>query len=128
MDAIWSDCTAMKNVTATLLEKHANDIKKINDQRRTWLWASSVVLFAAVLTIFGWDWADNYHNRGIWWFVTSTMIIISVNWWYWTMRVIRIILEHQAVEYALLHSLLEDVGEVKEDIKFLAPKSVDTDN
>ena len=108
-----------------LLKQHAADLKRINDQRRIWLFASSIVVSCIIFLIFAWDWIDHFASYGVWWVVISLIMIISVNWWYWTMKVIRILLEHQEAEYTLLACILNDVSEAKKDIKFLVDQDVD---
>jgi uncharacterized membrane protein len=112
--------------TRQILEQHAKDLEKINNQRRLWLYASSVVLTGIIFLIFTWDWLDHFHSHTLWWAIVSTMMIICVNWWYWTMRVIRILLNHQEAEYDLLSSVLNDISKAREEIKFLVPKNLDT--
>lgn len=115
----------MNDRTAKLLKQYQQDLERINRQRRLWLYASSVVIVAVVALIVGWDLLEDTHSKSVWWFVITCMLIISVNWWYWTMRVIRRLLEHQAAEFDLLQCILTDITIVREDIKFLAPKNVD---
>jgi uncharacterized membrane protein len=111
--------------TNQLLEQHAKDLDKINNQRRIWLYASSVVMVGIVFIIFTWDWLDHFHSNQLWWLVISLMLIVSINWWYWTMRVIRILLQHQRVEYNLLHCILNEIELAKHELKGLVDQSVD---
>lgn len=105
--------------------KHEQDIEKIHKQRRLWLWASSVVLVGIIFLIFSWDWIDHFHSSKIWWVITSMMLIISVNWWYWTMRVVRITLCHQQVAHGILKSILLDISEFKKDIRPIVNQNID---
>jgi hypothetical protein len=128
MDALWCDRPTMniKIKTKELLAKHADDIERINHQRRLWLYASSVVMVGIVGLIFSWDWVSELHSKSVWWVIVSVMLIISINWWYWTMSVIRRMLDHQKVEYDLLSCILNDISLAKEDIKFLVNQEVDS--
>ena len=128
MDALWCDRPTMniKIKTKELLAKHADDIERINHQRRLWLYASSVVMVGIVGLIFSWDWVSELHSKSVWWVIVSVMLIISINWWYWTMSVIRRMLDHQKVEYDLLSCILNDISLAKEDIKFLVNHEVDS--
>ena len=109
-----------------LLDKHLEDIERINNQRRIWLYASSIVLVGIILLIFTWDWLDHFKSPSIWWVVISIMLILSVNWWYWTMRVVRIMLRHQTVQHDLLRSVLSDLSEARLEIKILVTQDVDS--
>jgi uncharacterized membrane-anchored protein YitT (DUF2179 family) len=115
----------MNRKIETLLDKHLADIDRINNQRRAWLYASSVVFVGIIFLIFSWDWLDHFHLKSIWWVVISVMLILSINWWYWTMRVVRIMLNHQEAQHSLLKSILEDIGETRSDIKLLTTKTID---
>ena len=114
-----------KKETKRLLEDKEQDLDKLNDQRRLWLWASSIVFWAIIAVIFAWDWIDGLNSKSIWWFIVSCMLILSINWWYWTMRVIRKLVHHQKVEYGILRSILIDLGKIKKDVRELGGKNID---
>jgi hypothetical protein len=107
------------NKTRRLLEQHQLDLEKINKQRRIWLYASSVVVLAVVFLIFGWDWMDDHKTKSIWWVFVTSSLVISVNWWYWTMTVIRRLLVHQSTEYDILADIVDDIKDIKDDVKRL---------
>lgn len=111
-----------------IIEENQKELDSIHDQRRIWLWASSIVFWAIIFIIFFWDWLDGLGSKSVWWFIVSCMLILSINWWYWTMRVIRKLVNHQSVEYDLLKSILRDISRIKKDVKELGAKSVDKDN
>ena len=127
MATVWSDFETMNRRLKKVIDKHAEDLNRINDQRRWWLYASSIVIVGILCLMFAWDWLDGFHSRGIWWLVVSMMLVISINWWYWTMKVLRRIIEHQKTEFELIGVIITDIQEVKKDIKFLAPKNIDND-
>ena len=101
----------------SILDRHQSDLDRINNQRRVWLYASSVVVCCIVFLIFGWDWLSNLNSKKVWWLIVSLMLVISVNWWYWTMRVIKIILKYQSIEYDLLQSIMYDIDELRVVLK-----------
>ena len=125
MATVWGNCETMNRKLKNVLDQHTKDLNRINEQRRWWLYASSVVVVGILTIMFAWDWIDGFHSKSVWWLVVSMMLIISVNWWYWTMRVIRRIIEHQKVEFELIGVIITDIKEVKKDIQFLAPKNID---
>jgi len=108
------------------IQQQELDLDQLNDQRRKWLWASSIVFFAIITLMFAWEWIDHFESKTAWWFIVSCMLLISINWWYWTMRVVRRIIQHQLVEYQLLKAIVIDIREIKRDVKILgeinAPK------
>jgi len=115
----------MNQETNNILNRHEEDLNRINDQRRLWLYASSVVFVSTIFLIFGWNWLSGLESSELWWFIVSCMLITSINWWYWTMKVIRIILKYQAIEYELLKDILNDVAELKASITTLKHRELD---
>lgn len=111
--------------TQRLIDKNNQDLEQINDQRRTWLYASSIVVVAVIFLIFGWDWLDTLHSKTIWWLITSGMLVLSVNWWYWTMRVMLRLINHQKIEFAIITELLEDIKKIRNDVRQLGNQEVD---
>lgn len=112
-------------ITKKEIEQHEEDLEKLHDQRRMWLFASSIVFWALIFIIFAWDWIDGFGSKSVWWVIVSCMLIVSINWWYWSMRVVRKLIVHQTIEYGILKSILGDVSEVKADIKDLRIKTID---
>lgn len=110
-----------------ILDNHLEDLDKINNQRRLWLYASSIVFTGIILLIFGWDWLDHFHSQSIWWLVVSLMLVLSINWWYWTMRVVNILLKHNHAQHTMLRCIIEDIASSREDIKFLVANRLDSD-
>lgn len=126
MAPIWCHQCIMNQITHRLLARHAEDLDRINNQRRIWLYASSLVFLGIIGLIFTWDWIDHFQSNKIWWSIISVILILCINWWYWTMRVIRILLNHQQVEYDLMQCILEDVEMAKYELRNLATNTVDT--
>lgn len=108
-----------------LFKLNDQHLEKINNQRRRWLYASSIVLTGIIALIFAWDWLDHFHSQSIWWLVVSLMLLISVNWWYWTMKVVYKMLQHQKIEFGIIRELLVDIKEVKSEIKNLGNQYID---
>lgn len=111
--------------TKKLIEHNEADLEQINQQRRWWLLASSLVFSGIVILIFAWDIIDHLHSKSIWWVIVSLMLILSVNWWYWTMRVMLRLINHQKIEFTIIHELLADIRELKSDIKQMGNQNVD---
>ena len=106
----------MNDEIKTILERHNRDIDKLNNQRQLWLYASSVVLVAVLFLIFGWDWLSSLSSRKLWWLIISSMILIAVNWWYWTMSLIKQLMEHHTNSIKVIKSLISDINAVRSDL------------
>ena len=100
-----------------LIENYNKKIHIIHKQRHQWLWASSIVFVSVILLIFLWDWVDSFQSKSIWWVIVSIMLIISINWWYWTMKTIKAVILYQNVEYALIKNILTDIEQLKSELK-----------
>ena len=104
----------MNDYYAILFRKNEKEIVEIANQRKWWLYASSIVFSSTILLIFGWDFITGLNQKSIWWVVVSLMLIICMNWWYWTMKIVHKLLQHQHNEYELIRELLLDIKEARE--------------
>jgi biotin transporter BioY len=107
------------------LFKLLTDIDQANVQRRYWLFASSFVVVSIVGYILGWHWLQALENPYIDWILISAGLLISMNWWYWTMKLVRQYLIHQVEVITLLDDIVNDLKIIKEEVKSL--NSVDND-
>ena len=88
-------------------------LKKLNSERKVWLTVSSIVCLGILFLIFDWNCVQTLHLRG---YVIAGGLILSVSWWYWTMRLIRIILSHRQEEFEILQQIVDDIKLIKKDI------------
>jgi hypothetical protein len=98
------------------IKDHTEELEKIYKQRRQWLYASSIVYTGVILLIFGWDYVDSLHNDKIWWVVISISLLISVNWWYWTMKSLATLVRSIYDEYEILNEVTDNIEELREVI------------
>lgn len=91
------------------IKEHTEKLEKIYKERRMWLYASSIVYTAIILIIFGWDFLIKHSNQTVWWSVISIGLLISVNWWYWTMKSIGELVRSIYTEYEMLNDISEDI-------------------
>ena len=104
----------------SITKNNKSQIEKLNSQRRAWLYASSVVFVGIILLIFGWDFVDNFHTKKAWWAIVSLMLILSINWWYWTIRVIRMLIQQRRNEIDVLSELIVNIKLVKTEVSDLS--------
>ena len=88
-------------------------LKKLNFERKVWLAFSSIVCLSILLIIVDWSCIQTLHLQS---YVIAAGFIVSISWWYWTMRLIRIILSHRQEEFEILQQIVEDIREIKKDI------------
>ena len=98
------------------LKKHIKEIERFDRNRIFWLRLSGFVVISILLVIV--DWAFLGVN-GIYWILVSSGLVLSVVWWYWTMKLVREILSHRMIELDILTGLVSDIQEIKQDVKKL---------
>jgi hypothetical protein len=104
----------MDENTRDKIVDHTQELENIYKQRRQWLYASSIVYTGIIILIFGWNYLDSLHNNQIWWVVISLSLLISVNWWYWTMESLSILIRSIYDEYQILNEVTLNIKEMKE--------------
>jgi uncharacterized membrane protein YccC len=101
---------------APKLTKITKDLEKFNKERKFWLFISGFVTLMALVVSLEWDYVLSQHTV---WIIVSVGLTISVIWWYWTMRIIRTVLQHRYQEVEILHDLIVDIKEIKTEVSKL---------
>jgi hypothetical protein len=99
-----------------LISVFANDIIKLNRQRIYWLIFSSVIFIGVILVIAFSSAINSLNSEVVWWAIGSVGFIVTINWWYWTLILIRRVLTHQIDMVLLLDEITKDVNDIKVDI------------
>ena len=107
----------MKIDPKVAIKDYTNELDVMYAQRRKWLFFSSLVFTFILGLIVSWQYLESLDNAVIWWGVISGSLILSVNWWYWTMHSIGKLLRSIYAEYQLLNDIIIDISEIKEIIK-----------
>lgn len=96
-----------------ITKAHNLTISYLNTQRQYWLYASSVAVSGIVLLIAFWDFLSTFQSTSVWWAIVSIMLIVSVNWWYWTIKLIRILIDQRKSELKIINELVIDIKTIK---------------
>jgi hypothetical protein len=96
------------------LKTHQENIEKFEYARKFWLKISFFVVVMVNGIVFSWNTA---HPSGWSWLVTSLGLIVSVVWWYWTMKLVRVILNSRVDELEILKDLTKDIKSIKKDLQ-----------
>ena len=112
METVWIDWSVMDDITSKI-KNHTDDLEEIYKQRRLWLYASSVVVVAVIGIIVSWFYLSSFNNNLIWWGIISISLIVSINWWYWTISSIGKLVRAIHTEYAILNEISLDLAHVK---------------
>lgn len=98
------------------LQKHLNDIKQFDKDRIFWLRLSGFVAIAILLIVADWTLIG---TNSVYWVLVSTGLVLSAIWWYWTMKMVRALLNHRLAEVEILSDIINDIKEIKQDVKNL---------
>ena len=96
------------------IKKHIEELHIIDSQRKGWLVLSAVVTAGVLGIIFGWNAVQQYH---LVWLVVSGGLIISMIWWYWTMRLIRHLIHYKVTESEILIDIVTDIRAIKTEVQ-----------
>ena len=102
-----------------LISNSNSTLNKINQERRRWLYVSSVVYLGLIFLIFTFDSVFGSASKTTWWAMLSVMIIISINWWYWTIKVLVRLLNQRQTELQIMAEIIVNLQTVKETISEL---------
>ena len=98
------------------LKKHIQDLTNLNNHRKKWLMLSAFVVISVLGIVFEWKQIEKHQ---LIWLIASLGLVVSVTWWYWTMRLIRVLIGHRMEETELLLDLVKSIREVNEDLRKL---------
>lgn len=113
-----------KEHTQKLLEKFKSDIIRLNKQRVQWIAFSLIIFVVVTLIIFFSETINHLHSHSIWYIIGSVGLLLSINWWYWTLTLIQNVLQHQIDTVIILSEITNDVKEIKTDITDLYQKGL----
>lgn len=97
---------------------HEKTFKKIEKQRSCWFKIG--VIFAPTITIVILEW-DNILalKNDIWMIIGLTIAGIGFVWWFWTMWIIKKLVQMKLIEIQVLQDTVKDIKTVNEDVKKL---------
>jgi ABC-type bacteriocin/lantibiotic exporter with double-glycine peptidase domain len=98
----------------TKIKKHIEELHIINSQRKGWLVLSAFVAVGLLGIIFGWNAVQQYH---LVWLVVGGGLIISMIWWYWTMRLITHLIHYKVTESEILIDIVQDIRMIKDEVR-----------
>lgn len=99
----------MTSHAEAIIQHREQFIQDIDKQRRLWLYGSSVIFTLVVILGLTLPWLTN----AWWWFISSILLIVGVNWWYWTMHIIHTVVKNQAEQVVLMKHLVSSIKEIK---------------
>jgi ABC-type bacteriocin/lantibiotic exporter with double-glycine peptidase domain len=101
-------------MNSTKLKIHIEKLNEISNQRKGWFFLSFFVSISIIGIIFGWNFI---HENQFFWILTCLGLLISMIWWYWTIKVLRHLLEHKKMESEILGEIIEEIRKIKDEVK-----------
>jgi len=94
-------------------------LQTLEKHRRRWLILSSIVVASTLFVIYDWFHIQNHTTQ---WTLSALGILIAMVWWYWTMRLIRILLQHRLEDRVIMAEIIEDVKYIRTEVLKNLPK------
>lgn len=88
-------------------------LNKFNKERKRWLILSSVAVISIIGAVIDWHQIEQYRLE---WILSGIGLTIAIVWWYWTMRVIRYLIDFKVKEHELLLEVVTDIRSIKQEI------------
>lgn len=99
------------------LKTFRDHLVTLNHDRIIWMYLSATVVAVALALIFGWGELIAFDSHLLWASVSIAAIVIAIAWWYWTMSLIRTLLEIQIDVVDILKELTTDIKDIRVDVK-----------
>jgi protein-S-isoprenylcysteine O-methyltransferase Ste14 len=84
------------------LTTHIKELEQIDRNRQKWSILGASVVVTILFILFDWNHLEKHQ---LLWLAVSFGLVISVAWWYWTMRMIRTLLANKYNEIEVLSDL-----------------------
>jgi hypothetical protein len=98
------------------VKKLLEDINNSRRQRSKWIKLSYVfIVFLAFLTI-NWSTIVETHSLALWVSISAILIPVAAIWWYWTVNLVRKLLNHREEEFKIIESIVHDLQHIKKDL------------
>lgn len=85
-------------------------LDKLDRQRVLWLRVSGFIAMSVLVILYDWK---LIYEQNLEILVISIGLLVSVAWWYWTMSLIRQLLDARINETHILETLSEDIEDIK---------------
>lgn len=91
-------------------------LRKIERQRICWLKIGAIFAPFVGLVILEWNAIISLGNN-LWLLAALIIALIGVSWWFWTMAIIRVLINYKLIELEILRGTVDDIKAVYNDVK-----------
>lgn len=109
-----------------LFKQHNVEIEQISHHRRWWFYASLYMASSIILLVASWNWIIDLHSHYAWVGVIILIVVLSINWIYWTASIIHKFINHQRLELILISELATDIKHLKKEIQEFGKQTFDS--
>jgi hypothetical protein len=106
------------------INRHLKHLTLFDNQRRAWLVLSAFVSAIVLKIVYDWNKIEEHH---LVWICVSLGLTVSIIWWYWTMRIIKELIQQRKEESEILYDIIVHIRDVQNEVKKLAETRVDKD-
>lgn len=99
------------------LKTFRDHLTTLNHDRIIWMYLSITVVAVSLTLVYGWGKLIAFDSHLLWAVVSTAAIVIAVAWWYWTMSLIRRLLEIQIDVVDILKELTTDIKDIRGEVK-----------
>ena len=115
---------ARNNTMKNKLQQNISQLKQFNRQRKLWLFLSFFVISSILGIVFDWNHIQKYQLE---WSLGTAGLVVAAVWWYWTMRLIRHLIEQKTTECEILTELVVEIKTIKEEVRTSLTNPIDKD-
>ena len=88
----------------------------LNHDRIIWMYLSITVVAVSLALVYGWGKLIAFDSHILWAFISAGTIVVAVAWWYWTMSLIRKLLDIQIDVVDIIKELTTDIKDIKVEV------------
>ena len=95
------------------IQTQIQSLRQFEKERKLWMALSVAVLIIVVSIIFDWP---SLSQNNIAWCAGAGGLLMSIVWWYWTMRITKELLTIKIQDRQILQEVIEDVKHIRQEI------------
>ena len=95
------------------IQTQIQTLRQFEKERKLWMALSAGVLITIVFIIFDWP---SLSQNNISWCVGAGGLLMSVVWWYWTMRITKELLTIKIQDRQILQEVIDDIKHIRKEI------------
>ena len=91
-------------------------LTKFKIQFNYWIKFSVLFIFLLILTFVEWDDIASLNRTDIWIGITAFFSLVAAGWWYWTMFIVKTLMNQRQEEINILNDVIRDIRDIKNNL------------